>query len=122
MSRRLKPALALSERAYAPVFTALGDRTRLLLVGKLFRGQPNSISELTEGFRRTRQAVTKHLRVLESAGLVQSVRQGREIRFEFTPAPMEDARKYLEQVSQQWGDALERLKLFVEANPADRRG
>ena len=122
MSRRVEPRVASLERVQATIFAALGDRTRLRLVGKLSGGQSRSISELTEGFKLTRQAVTKHLRVLETAGLVQSVRQGREILFEFTPGPMEDAKKYLEQVAQQWGDALARLKSFVEserANPAD---
>ena len=122
MSRRAKPAVVSLERVHAPIFAALGDRTRLLLVGKLSRGHCHSISALTEGFKLTRQAVTKHLRVLETAGLVQSARHGREILFEFTPGPMEDARKYLEQVGQQWDHALDRLKLFVESDPANRPG
>jgi DNA-binding transcriptional ArsR family regulator len=121
MSRRPRPAKS-PERTHAPVFAALGDRTRLLLVGKLSRGAPCSISELTDGFKLTRQAVTKHLYVLETAGVVHSTRQGREIRFEFTPGPVEEARKYLESVSQQWGDALGRLKAFVESKPAKRDG
>lgn len=116
MSRRVKSEPAAPERAHAPIFAALGDRTRLLLVGKLARGQSHSIAELTGGFKLTRQAVTKHLRVLEAAGLVQGARQGREIRFEFTSGPLDGARKYLEEVSQQWGDALDRLKDFVESD------
>ncbi|MES2697888.1 MAG: metalloregulator ArsR/SmtB family transcription factor [Verrucomicrobiota bacterium] len=114
MSRRDKPSLAAPERKHAPVFAALGDRTRLLLIGKLSRGQPSSISELTDGFHLTRQAVTKHLRVLEEAGLARGTRDGREIRFAFIPGPLEEAKTYLEQVSQHWDDALSRLKAFVE--------
>ena len=60
-------------RAHAPVFAALGDETRLSLVAKLCGGRPRSISQLTEGSKLTRQAITKHLRVLESAGIVHSV-------------------------------------------------
>ena len=116
MSHRTKPAAA-PEALHAPVFAALGDRTRLRLVARLSRGEPSSISELTQGFKLTRQAVTKHLRVLEDAGLVTGVREGRETRFAFTPAPLDEASRYLAEVSQQWGDALARLKAFVETEP-----
>lgn len=98
----------------APVFAALGDETRLRLVAKLSRGQPSSISELTEGTRLTRQAITKHLRVLESVGIVHGVREGRESRFKFDPEPIDELRRYLDLVSQQWDEALSRLKAFVE--------
>ncbi|PYY15722.1 MAG: transcriptional regulator [Acidobacteria bacterium] len=98
----------------APVFAALGDETRLLLVAKLCRGQPSSISELTEGSKLTRQAITKHLRVLERVGIVHSIRAGRESRFKFNPEPIEDIREYLDLVSAQWDEALSRLKAFVE--------
>jgi DNA-binding transcriptional ArsR family regulator len=118
MSRRLKPVIGSAEKTHAPVFAALGDPTRLLLMAKLSRGQTHSISELTEGFELTRQAVTKHLRVLENVGLVHGERQGREILFEFTPAPMKTAKLYLEDVSRQWTDALARLKSFVEEPPS----
>lgn len=97
------------------VFSALGDATRLRLIGRLSGGDRLSISELSEGSRLTRQAVTKHLRVLEGASLVHGVRQGREMRFEFDPGPFNEARKYLELVSGQWERALSRLKAFVEA-------
>lgn len=100
--------------ASAPVFAALGDDTRLMLVGKLCRGQPASISELTAGSKLTRQAITKHLRVLENAGIVHSVRAGRESRFKFDPQPIDELRRYLNLVSEQWDQALFRLKAFVE--------
>jgi DNA-binding transcriptional ArsR family regulator len=62
----------------------------------------------------TRQAVTKHLRVLEDAGLVRVDRVGRESRYAFRPEPIVAAKGYLDDVAHQWGDALERLRLFVE--------
>jgi DNA-binding transcriptional ArsR family regulator len=96
------------------VFAALGDETRLSVLGKLSSGKRQSISRLTLGTDLTRQAVTKHLRVLESAGVVRSVRVGRESLFELEPQPLDDARKYLDRVSKQWDDALARLKSFVE--------
>src|SRR5436305_12267126 len=101
-------------QARAPVFAAVVDETRLLLVAKLCRGQPSSISELTEGSKLTRQAITKHLRVLERVGIVHSIRAGRESRFKFNPEPIEDIRQYLHLVSAQWNEALSRLKAFVE--------
>jgi DNA-binding transcriptional ArsR family regulator len=99
---------------HAAVFAALGDATRLSLIGRLAGGPPQSISRLTEGMALTRQAITKHLRVLEGAGVVRSIRAGRENLFAFRPEPLRDVRSYLEQVSAQWDDALSRLKAFVE--------
>ena len=98
----------------APVFAALGDETRLSLVAQLSAGQPRSISQLTRGSRLTRQAVTKHLRVLESAGIVRSAHAGRENLFQFDPGPIEEMKQYLDSVSRQWDQALSRLKAFVE--------
>jgi DNA-binding transcriptional ArsR family regulator len=99
---------------HAPVFAALGDETRLALVVKLARGQAYSIAQLTEGSRLTRQAVTKHLRVLENVGMVRCRRTGRESLFELDPKPIEEMKEYLEYVSGQWDQALARLKAFVE--------
>jgi DNA-binding transcriptional ArsR family regulator len=104
-------------RGKAEVFAALGDETRLALVAKLCRGTELSISELTEtaaGARMTRQAVTKHLRVLERAGLVRCSQKGRERRFAFRQEPVEEMREYLQFVSAKWDEALRRLKTFVE--------
>ena len=106
--------MAVKRQAHAPVFAALGDQTRLLLVAKLCSGRPYSISQLTEGSKLTRQAITKHLRVLESVGIVHSVRTGRESLFKFDPEPIAEIREYLDLVNQQWDQALSRLKSFVE--------
>lgn len=83
-------------------------------MARLSGGQSHSISQLTEGSRLTRQAITKHLRVLESAGLVRSFHRGRESRFEFNPEPMDEMKEYLNFISAQWDRALARLKVFVE--------
>jgi DNA-binding transcriptional ArsR family regulator len=96
------------------VFAALGDETRLLLLSRLSGGQRYSIAELTEGTRLTRQAVTKHLRVLERVRMVHGTREGRESRFQFDPRPVIDMKEYLDLVSRQWDAALARLKTFVE--------
>lgn len=99
---------------YAPVFAALGDETRLSLLAKLCEGSPQSISQLTQGSNLTRQAITKHLRVLESAGVVRSIRIGREHQFEFRPDPIREIKTYLYQVANEWDQALGRLKAFVD--------
>ncbi len=101
-------------RARASIFAALGDETRLSLVRKLSGGRPRSISTLSEGSRLTRQAITKHLRVLADAGIVHAARSGRECLFEFDPRPLEEARTYLGVISAQWDEALGRLKSLVE--------
>ena len=101
-------------RARASVFAALGDETRLSVLSKLSSGRPQSISRLTSGTRLTRQAVTKHLRVLQGAGVVRAARVGRESRFALDPKPIVDAQTYLEHVSRQWDNALARLKALVE--------
>jgi DNA-binding transcriptional ArsR family regulator len=98
----------------ASVFAAFGDETRLSLVGKLSSGPPQSISRLAEGTTLTRQAITKHLRVLEVAGVVHGVRVGRESLFAFRPEPLDELQSYLGRVSDQWDQALARLKSFVE--------
>jgi DNA-binding transcriptional ArsR family regulator len=105
-----------SVRAKAAVFAALGDETRLSLLAKLCDGQRYSIAQLTEGTRLTRQAVTKHLRVLERVRIVHGTRAGRESLFSFDPQPMIDMKEYLELVSKQWDGALARLKTLVETD------
>lgn len=98
----------------AEVFAALGDETRLTLVSRLGRGEALSIACLTAGTRLSRQALTKHLRVLEKAGVVRGLRVGREHLFALEPARIRGLRQYLDDVSRQWDDALARLKDFVE--------
>jgi DNA-binding transcriptional ArsR family regulator len=105
-----------SARAKAAVFRALGDETRLSLLAKLSSGKQYSIAELTEGTKLTRQAVTKHLRVLERVRMVHGTREGRESLFAFDPQPVIEMKEYLEYVSKQWGVALARLKNFVEGD------
>jgi DNA-binding transcriptional ArsR family regulator len=114
MSHKGRSSLPAKRRDAAPVFAALGDETRLSLLGKLSTGQRFSISQLTKSSKLTRQAITKHLRVLERVKVVRCVRSGRESLFEFDPEPIEEVKQYLDLVSEQWDEALARLKSFVE--------
>ncbi len=98
----------------APIFAALGDETRLSLIARLCRVSRQSISQLAEGTNLTRQAVTKHLQVLQRVGLVRSARVGRETLFEFDATPIETMTQYLDMVAAQWERKLGDLKTFLE--------
>jgi DNA-binding transcriptional ArsR family regulator len=109
-SRRLNPQL----RRVAPIFAALGDDLRLYLVVRLRTGGPLSIARLAENMPVTRQAVTKHLRVLEDAGVVASRRSGREQLWQVRAVALNEARTALDAIGEQWEEALGSLKAFVE--------
>ena len=100
--------------APAPVFAALGSAARLELVSRLSDGQERSITALTEGLDLTRQATTKHLRVLQDAGVVDCRRIGRENLFTIRLGSIKQASNYLTRVSQQWDTAIARLRAAVE--------
>jgi DNA-binding transcriptional ArsR family regulator len=109
---RASGALRLDQAA--PLFAALGDDTRLHIVSRLCADGPQSIVRLTEGASVSRQAITKHLHTLADAGLVRSIREGREQVWQIEPRRIADARRYLDQISDQWDAALERLRHLVE--------
>ena len=98
----------------AHIFAALGDSTRLTLVSKLIDGKPHSISSLSEGKKITRQAITKHLVVLENVGLVSKLKEGRESLYELNPQPLESLQEYLNIIASSWDRTLNDLKKFVE--------
>lgn len=97
----------------AEVFAALGDPTRIALLRAVWQG-PRTVSDLAESLPVTRQAVSKHLRVLEGAGLLRPERAGREIRWHGVPEGMREARAFLDDMAAGWDDALERLAAHVE--------
>ena len=98
----------------APLFAALGDETRLRLISRLCNDGPASITRLATGFAITRQAITKHLRVMKNSGLVRSARHGRESVWQMDKQRLQDVRRYLDLISRQWDAALGRLREFVE--------
>lgn len=97
----------------AELFAALGDSNRLALVTRLADGVPRSIGELGRDAAISRQALTKHLRVLERAGAVSSTRFGREVRFRIEQEKLAEAEAFLARVSDQWKSALDRLAAYV---------
>lgn len=100
--------------AAAPLFDALGDANRLRIVGRLCDGGPSSTSQVTQAVSVTRQAATKHLEMLEAAGLVVSSRRGRERIWTLQTQPLIDAGDYLTQLSRRWDSAIDRLRAHVE--------
>jgi DNA-binding transcriptional ArsR family regulator len=105
----------------ALLFAALGEETRLHLVSRLSVEGPLSITQLSATSGVTRQAVTKHLRVLAGAGLARSTHVGRETIWAFEPTPLTAARQYLGEISARWDEALQRLKAMVEEDAEDLR-
>jgi DNA-binding transcriptional ArsR family regulator len=98
----------------ALIFAALGEQTRLRIVSRLCTEGPLSITKLTEGSKMTRQAITKHLHVMEQARLVHSTKHGRESTWTLEPQRLADARRYLALISAEWDNALTRLQTWVE--------
>ena len=102
------------EPAVADVFSALGDETRLSVMRRLGAGVPLSATALSGGARVTRQAIAKHLRVLEGAGLVTHEKRGREVLYAIDARRLEEARAFLDAVSAGWDRAIDRLREMVE--------
>ena len=100
--------------AAAPLFDALGDPNRLRIVVRLCDSGPSSTSQVTESVSVTRQAATKHLELLQAAGLVASSRRGRERIWTLQTRPLIDAGDYLTQLSRRWDAAIDRLRAYVE--------
>lgn len=117
MSRNSAAAFRATEKQ-AQVFAALGDPTRLTLVKKLIDRDHHSISDLSAGSKMTRQAVTKHLTVLEGVGLVSRAKKGRESLYSLDPEPLRSIQEYLAVIAAQWDDALDRFKKMVEEDPS----
>ena len=96
----------------ARVFAALGDSTRTELVTKLSRG-PASVSELAEPYSMSLRAVLKHLQVLEDAGVVATVKEGRVRRCWLQEQSIAESARWLMQVSQRWERRLDRLEEYT---------
>lgn len=97
------------------IFAALGDETRLKLISRLSGAGPQSIASLADGFDMSRQAISKHLRVISGAGLARSEQRGREVVWQLEPHALAQAQRYLNAISKDWDDKLRRLKVLVEA-------
>jgi DNA-binding transcriptional ArsR family regulator len=109
--------MSRADRAVAEVFFALGDETRLSVVKKLGDGVPRSATALSDGSQLTRQAIAKHLQVLEGAGLVSHEKRGREVLYALESRQLKEARVFLEGIGAGWDRAIGRLRNLVEEEP-----
>ncbi len=99
----------------ANVFAALGDPTRQEIVACLARADA-TISELAEPFDMSLQAVAKHIRVLEGAGIVKRKKIGRSHHCQLNTKTVSDARDWLSQVEKEWQHRLDRLAEYLESS------
>ena len=102
------------------VFSALGDPTRRAIVHRLQEG-PATVGQLAEPFRVSRPAISKHLRVLERAGLVRRTRQGRMTRCELDGSHLHAASEWLEQYRRFWEHQLDRLGTYFGRHPKEEQ-
>ena len=100
----------------AAIFAALGDVTRLRLIARMSDAGPLSIASLADGFDISRQAISKHLRVISDAGLAKCGRRGRETVWQLEQDGLAEARRYLQTISKEWDEKLRRLKVFLESD------
>jgi predicted ArsR family transcriptional regulator len=96
------------------VFTALADATRRRLLTQLSQSSPKTATQLAREFPITRQGIMKHLDLLTLAGLVHIQTKGREKQYMFNPEALQTASAWIETISKQWDERLQRLKHLVE--------
>jgi DNA-binding transcriptional ArsR family regulator len=108
-----------ADASLSRVFAALGDTTRRALIARLARGDA-TVTELAAPFNVSLNAVSKHVRVLERAGLVRRTIVGREHRIALTPEPMRGVSSYVDQYRQFWGERLAALERHLIEKRARR--
>ena len=103
-------------------FTALADPTRRAILARLAQGEA-SVTELTEPFRMSQPAISRHLRVLERAGLITQGRRAQLRPRRLEAAPLKDATEWLERYRQFWEESFNRLdELLQEMKEKENAG
>jgi DNA-binding transcriptional ArsR family regulator len=110
--------MVTSARKLDRTFAALSDSTRRAILARLAEGEA-TVGELARPFRVSRPAISKHLRVLERAGLVERARDGRVSRCELDAEPMRDAAEWIQRYAEFWSDRLGSLARYLERKPPD---
>lgn len=101
------------------VFAALADPTRRRILERLHREGPRSVTELAAPLAMTRQAVAKHLDVLEHAGLLERETRGRERVNRARPGPLDEVKHWLDACSAAWDERLGRLEAYLDDDPGE---
>jgi len=108
------------------IFEALADPTRRRILERLWNDGPLSVTEVADPLPISRQAVTRHLDVLEESGLIRSWREGRRRLHEVDPRPLREVEEWLRPYAEEWDRKLERLRRHlggrVGGGPEGRRG
>ncbi len=111
--------VSANPRDPSQVFLALADPTRRRMIEQLSVLGPVTITQLTEVFPITRQAVTKHLDTLYDAGLVETERRGRERIVTFRPEPLREATDWVTAIETRWDRRLAALANFLDSETAE---
>jgi DNA-binding transcriptional ArsR family regulator len=101
-------------------FAALADPTRRAILAQLAHGE-RTVGELARPFKISRPAISKHLRVLERAGLVRRSRDGRLSRCGLDASPMRDAAEWVDEYRQFWESQLDALAHFLEQKEEEEK-
>jgi DNA-binding transcriptional ArsR family regulator len=110
------------DSAVEGVLLALADPTRRRILSALAAGGPATATTLADGLPVTRQAVTKHLALLDRVGLVSVHRVGREVRYEARPRPLDDTARWMASLAAQWERRLHAIKRLAEQGPGAEEG
>ena len=102
-------------------FSALADPTRRAILARLALGE-TSVTELAEPFDMSLPAVTKHLKVLQRAGLITQSRQAQWRPCKLTPQPLQEAADWIEQYRRFWEARLDRLEAYLRALQEQENG
>lgn len=112
---------ALIDEAPDAVFAALADPTRRRVLRLVAERGPTSATLLERELPVTRQAIVKHLAVLNRAGLVTSQRAGQEVRYALVPGSLDDVSDWIAEIGSRWDERLARLRQVVlDQHPAPR--
>jgi DNA-binding transcriptional ArsR family regulator len=101
------------------VLAAVADPTRRAIIDRLARG-PARVTDVAAPFAISLNAISKHLKVLENAGLVRRARQGREHLLELSAAPLQDVSRWADRYERFWNMRLDRLETFFAQTAKDR--
>ena len=94
-------------------FAALADPTRRAILGRLAKGQ-SSVTELASPFKMTMPAISKHLKVLEKAGLIERGRDAQWRPCRLKAKPLEEAAGWIDQYRQFWEESFDRLEAYLQ--------
>ena len=95
-----------------PIFAALADPTRRAILARLARGEA-SVKDLSAPFDMSQPAISKHLRVLERAGLIEQGRQAQWRPRRLRAGPLRDIADWVDQYRRHWEDSFERLDAYL---------